>query len=152
MYWETEQKCFLFTKRMLKYIYFHQMANVAALGYAISCICKNDFETSTWNLPFNLVVPFDTRPVWGWLLKWLFELSCGFAYTLGMIIPTSYFFCFCLYIVAICNHFELMVDMIRLDIKKVQSGRRKRRKCVKMWIKIRKNIFQMIDIHSNVVE
>lgn len=152
MYWETEQKCSVYTKRMLTYIYFHQMANVAALIKAISGICANDIDTSTWNLPFNLVVPFDTRPVCGWFLKWMFELSCGFAYTLAMIIPTSYFFCFCMYIVAICKHFEMLVDRIRLDVQWIRAGHKSRRECEHMWNKLRKNVFQLIDIHSNVME
>lgn len=133
-------------------IFCHQMPCVAALGYAIYCISKNDFDTSAWNLPFDVVVPFDTRPVWGWLLKWLFELNCSIAYILAMIIPTTYFFCFCLYIVAICNHFDALVDSFHLNIEQFQSDAIDRSKHLDLWVGVRNNILQLIGVHLNVLE
>lgn len=152
MYWEIEQKCCFYTKLLLYYIYGHQMPVVAALSHAIYCICTGDFNTSVWDLPFSVVVPFDTQSIWGWLLKWLFEFGAGFAYILCMIIPTTYFFCFCLYIVAICNHFELMIDHIRFDIEQIQSDTTGRHKHANMWHDVRKNVFQLIDMHVNALE
>lgn len=141
MYWETERKCSLYTKSMLYYIYFHQMPCVAALTYAIYCIYTNDIDTSAWNLPFSVFVPFDTQTVLGWLFCWFFELIAGFVYILSMIIPTTYFFGFCLYIVAICNHFDLLVDKFNEDIEQIL-----------MRHDVRKNVLQLIDIHVNVLE
>lgn len=152
MYWGTEQKCCLYTKCMLYYIYAHQMPVVAALFHAVYCICTGDSDTSAWDLPFNVAVPFDTQSICGWLLKWLFEFCAGIAYILCMIIPTTYFFSFCLYIVAICNHFDLMVDRIRLDVEETPSNMKRRQNHSDLWHRIRKKLLQLIDMHVNALE
>lgn len=152
MYWEIEQKCCLYTKLMLYYIYGHQMPVLGALAHAVYCICTGDSNTSAWDLPFNVIVPFETQSVRGWLLKWLFEVGTGFVYILCIIIPTSYFFSFCLYIVAICSHFDLLTDEIRMDIDEAQNGTLHRQHHANLWHRVRKKITHLIAIHVNALQ
>lgn len=152
LYWAIEQKCCFYTKLMLYYIYSHQMPVVAALAYGIYCICIGDFNTSAWNLPFNVAVPFDTQSIRGWLLKWFFEFSAGFAYILCMIIPTTYFFCFCLYLMGICSHFDVLVNEIKFDVDELQCHTNQQENSPTIWYCVRKKLFQLIDIHVNALE
>lgn len=152
MYWEIEEKCCQYTKLMLYYIYCHQMPVNAALTYAIYCIYTGDVNTSAWILPFNVAVPFDTQFVRGWLYKWFFEFTAGFAYILCMIIPTTYFFSFCLYIVGICSHFDMLVNEIRCDVEYIESDPNESNEYSKMWNCVRQKFVQLIDIHVNLLE
>lgn len=163
MYWSTEQKCRKFTRQMLYYLLFNMLSFPMALIYVIYCIYMGNLDTSTWNLPMNVVMPFDTQQIWGWFLKWIFEFGAAYSYFLSMTIPTIYFVCFCQYIVAICNHFELMVDAIRLDVEEIQSVKRGRKnhsnkwqsvrtKAVRMKLVVRPKLVQLIDFHVNVLE
>lgn len=135
---------------MLYYIYGHQMPVNVALMYAIYCIYTGDLNASAWILPFNVAVPFDTHFIWGWLLKWFFEFSAGFAYILCMIIPTTYFISFCLYIVGICSHFDVLADEIRCDVEEILYNESENHS--NMWHDVQKKFFQLIEIHVNTLE
>lgn len=155
IYWATEQKCHQFTRLMAYFLVFNSSSLVMALNYAIYCICIGNMDTSTWNLPFNMVVPFNTESLCGWLLYWLYQLSANLAYTLCISMPTMYFAGFCRYIVAICMHFELLVDAIRSDVERIQSestvGPRQQSNAV-VWCDVRGKLFQLIDHHVNALE
>lgn len=150
MYWLIELKCRKFIRTMLYYIAFHEWTFVAALIYAIYSICTGNTDTSTWNLPLNLIVPFNTQPIWGWYLKWFFELSSGFAYALCNIIPTTYFVCSCLYIVAICNHFEMVIESIGHEVGPIQNEESQENHQEKAFVQ--ENLLKSIHIHVNVLE
>lgn len=147
MYSATEQKCGKFTRFMIYYLLFNMLSYPMALAYAIYCIYMGNFDTSTWNLPMNVVVPFDTQSIFGWLMKWMYEFGGAVSYFLSMTIPTIYFVGFCRYIVAICKHFELLIDAIRLDVEQIQSDQNGRQKH-----HVREKLSQLIDLHENVLE
>lgn len=143
MYFSTEQMCRKFTRLMLYYGVFNLSSIVIALNYAIYCMCTGNWDISTWNLPLNNVFPFD-KSFGGWILKWLFQASTFFTYACCMIIPTTYFVCFCRYIVAICKHFEMLFNEIQFD----NFGRSQ----CKENTQIRKKLSGLIDHHVNVLE
>lgn len=141
-YWSTEQKCFRFTRLMVCYGVVNLSPVVIAFVYAVYCMRTGNWDTTTWNLPLNIAFPFEAT-VWGWLLKWSFEISTFFTYACCMIMPTTYFACFCQYIVAICKHFELLVDDIRCDVERFQC---------KPTRQIHKKLSQLIEHHVNLLE
>lgn len=152
IYWATEQKCHRSSRLLLDYMFLSLSACVTSFNYAMYCICAGNMDTSTWNLPFNLVVPFDTESPWGWLLFWLFQSSTAISYTLCMIVPSMHFVGFCRYIVAICKHFELLADAIGLEVEQFQRSTKNRQKHLDMWHRIREKLSQLIDHHVNVLE
>lgn len=112
MYWENEQKCRKFTTIMSYYVFAHQSIVMASLCYSIYCICIGNWDTSTFVLAFNIVVPFNTRHLFGWYIQWLIQLCMSISYVLCVVSVTSYFVCCCFYVQAICDHFNLLIDSI----------------------------------------
>lgn len=151
MYWTTELKCRKFTNVMCCYVFFIETTSLAAFAFAIYCICTGDFDTSAWNLPFNIVVPFDTTPIWGWFVDWFYQAISGFAYGSCMIIPTIYFVCTCNYIIAICTHFELLVNSLSGDVREIHMESKHQLR-PKMWIDVRQKLSQLVDGHTNLLE
>lgn len=156
MYRSTEHNCRKFTKFYLYYICCNQSSFVAALSFATYSICMGHTDTSQWILPFNLVVPFNTEPLWGWFLHWFFQFSASLSYTLCMIIPTTYFACFCRYIAAICQHIEILIDSIRFDVKQIHDDPKNQPNDKSStnfaWQNVYSKLTELIDLHVNVME
>lgn len=117
IYWNNEQKCRKFTKRIFCYILWHSQVFVTALLYSFYCVYTGNFNTSVWPLPFNFVAPFDTTVVWGWYLMWFIQFNSAMSYCLSVIAPTSYFVACCLYNVATCDHLNFLIQLIEADVK-----------------------------------
>lgn len=93
VYWMTEQKCRKWMKIMPFYLMIHLSPFTIAFFYAIYRISTGHIDPSTRNLPFNAAVPFDTNVVWGWFLKWLFEVTASAPYGFTMFLTSFYFVC-----------------------------------------------------------
>lgn len=150
MYWKTELKCRRVVKMMLYYIYFHQWTFIMAILYAAFSLCTGNVDTSTWNLPLNLIAPFSTQSVWGWFFKWFFEFSSGLSYALCNIITTTYFICFCVYIGAICSHFGMSIDSATQNVRQIQKGDCQNHH--EIWQTVQSQLTQCINLHDNVLE
>lgn len=122
MYFKTEQKCRKITKYMSRYIPIHQSIVIASFFNSIHCICIGNLDTSTWDLAFNIVVPFDTQNLFGWYLKWFIQLSMSVSYALSVTSITSYFICCCLYIHAICKHLNLLNNLIQENNESIHGN------------------------------
>lgn len=122
MYWANEQKC-----RKLTIIFCQSLISIiilfsAFLAYAIYCICCGNLETSTWLLPFNMIVPFDTETIVGWFFLWFLQLNMSIAYMACIVATTTYFCCCCLYLCAICEHFAIHFQIINRDIDQFHAN------------------------------
>lgn len=89
----------------------------AALLYSLYCIIVGNFDTSTWELPFTLWVPFDTTTVHGWYLLWFIQFSMGMSYSSSQTTITSYFVCCSYYIGAICGHFNSLMNQVNKEVE-----------------------------------
>lgn len=89
---------------------------VAAL-YPLYCMQMGNFDTSTWLLPYSLTVPFDTSTIFGWYLFWLVQFYIAIVYAISVACATTYFGSNCLYIIAICEHFDFLIDSIDSDVE-----------------------------------
>lgn len=135
MYWKTEKNCRKITKYMSYYIYIDQCIVIASLFFSIYCIYIGNLDTSTWVLAFNICLPFNTLNLFGWYLKWIINLAMSISYALSLTSITSYFVCCCIYIHAICKHFNLLNNLIGRNDESIQ-----------------KNYQQAIDVHVTVFE
>lgn len=72
-YWSNEQICRKYSKRACLYICFNQISFIVSFIYSIFEILSGQFDSSTLQLPFNLVLPFDTKSPSGFYALWFFQ-------------------------------------------------------------------------------
>lgn len=113
LYWDYEQKCRNYTLRIALYVVFHTLEFTVVLFYAFSCMLGGDFDTSKWYLSFKLVFPFEIESLLGWFAAWAIEFNVAFVYSVYMTAITSYFVCALLYICAMCDHFAVLMEIIK---------------------------------------
>lgn len=151
MYWKIEQKCQKYTKIIGTFIILSQTEMIPSLIYSIYNINVGNLDTSTWILPLSIGFPISTETIWGWYLMWLSELFIGYGYSVCTSTATSYFVSICLYIGAVCDHFDFQMRTIGNDIEKnveVENSA----KCHEKYTKMREMIHKAIEIQVEVYE
>lgn len=151
IYWRTELKCRKYTKIIGSYPVCHQLTFIAALANSFYSICIGNLDTSTWPLPFNLVVPFDTKLIWGWYLLYLLQFCISLAYITSMVSVTSYFVSCCFYIEAICTHFARQIQLAQemVDQNEIMENSKNRQLNETELVK---QIHEAVDLHVNSFE
>lgn len=117
MYWENELRCRKYTLRISYFLIFHTFAFTVTLVYAAYCILMGKYDTSSWYLSFNVVLPFDKTKLFGWFLTWAAQFSMALAYALPMVSLTSYFISCCFYIHTMCKHVTNIMDSVQRDVE-----------------------------------
>ena len=123
MYWNIEEKCRRFTKRMCIYVPLNQIMMIVSLFASFYNIFTGNLDTSTWNIPCNMVVPFNTKIIWKWYVLLAFQSSISFCYasiTSGL---TAYFTCCCFYIIAVCDHCDMLIASLQSHVDQNKSYR-----------------------------
>lgn len=111
---------------MWYYVFIHQSIVMASFFYAIFFIYVGNLDTSTWVDAFHILVPFDTRSISGWFVKWLIQLIMSITYVTTVISVTSYFICCYFYIDAMCNNFKYLINLSRENVKGIREENFKR--------------------------
>lgn len=142
-------KCRHFMKFFFGFVCSQSSLFLIELLRAIVDICMGNTDTSAWKLLFNLFVPFDTVSIFGWLLYWLFQWTTAVSYVLSVVLTTTHFMCFCYYIFAICDHFDLLIDLFHFDSE--QSGS-DLRSYPEMWRNSMKKLQHAIELHVQIYE
>lgn len=137
---------------MTCYIGFHVNAFIIAFFHAAYEIYCGRVDTSKWDTPFNVVVPFSTDYIWGWFSRWFFELSASLAYVVTATFCTSYFVSFCLYIDAICDHFNLVINSIPRYNEFIRKTNGSKNQLAKMQRDIKITFLQAINVHMELYE
>lgn len=140
LYWISESKYREFSKKMFYCGCVQISTFIIPLMQAAFDICMGNFDTSSWILPLNVVVPFNTQTISGWLLSWWFQVNVNFTYAVGMILMTTDFSGSCYYIISICNHFELLMNSM-------DSGSKQ-----KMWSNVKATLQRAIEQHIKLFE
>lgn len=122
----------------------------AALQCIYDIICEN-YDTSAWNLPMRVSVPFNTDSVLGWFLLLFIQLNISAAYSLTVIAVTSYFICCCLYLEAMCDHFDELINLVKGDVE-INRKEKNRSTSRKSEHQIWKNLCDAIKIHGDLYE
>lgn len=151
IYWTIEKKCRKYTLIVTCFVFWNESAFIGPLVYSFYCIWRGDYDILEWNLPFNIIVPFDTTNLLGWYLLWFYQFNVSFFYSSSFTVITSYFMSCCLYIGAICDHFDFLCDSIMEDVARnqIEKDPRKQRKRNQQ---IHENIDRMIQTHVKMFE
>lgn len=151
IYWRIEQKCRKYTKVLCLFILANQAMFMPPIYHSVSKIMVGDMDTSTWKLPFTTASPFGRGTVWGWYVLWSIQFLTGCGYTLCLCCGISYIFCCCMYIGAMCEHFDLHMRSIAKEVEQNEDEKnpimyRKR------YMKIKENFYKAVEIHVNIYE
>lgn len=147
----NEMKCRESIKFMASYICFNMSTFVGALIYAIYSICIGNHDNSSWMLPLNIVLPFDTSTISGWFVEWFLQCNAGFSYAISVSLSSMYFVCLCLNIITICNHFDFLLESVDQSLMQIQNEKiPKKRKIV--WFNINRTLCEAVKIHVKVNE
>lgn len=142
-------KCQKYTNLIAGFILMNQIMYTWPFLQSIYGVCIGHINVSAWNLPFGLVVPFDMTTLWGWYLAWFLEYNMAFAYSTAMVATTSYFVALCIYITAICDHFDFYIESNRRIIEKIQYERNGRKK-LKLTQQVAETFTDAIKIHIQI--
>lgn len=121
IYWTTEQKCRKFTKILFRYPFAHLSSFSPSLIGALYHIYFGEYNVESWQLPFLLAVPFDTTVLWGWCLEWLIQVNTAIGYSVTLVSTTSYFVSGCLYVMGICDHFDLLIASVNDEVDRFRK-------------------------------
>lgn len=106
---------------MAIFLLMDQLMTIASIFYSFYCLYAGNLDTSTWLLPFQFAVPFETKTVWKWYILWVYNLKANLAYAGIITSVSSYFVCCCLYIQGICNHFNLLIQSLQNDVEQYKK-------------------------------
>lgn len=125
IYRKTEKKCRNLTKFIsIGYLLDAATLFTAAVIYSFYCMWSGNFDTTTWLLPYNLYLPFDTSTIYLWYVLWLMQCYIGLVYSLSVTCVTTYFESCCLYIVALCEHSNALIQSFSLSIEWYRKSQR----------------------------
>lgn len=151
IYWNVEKKCQKYTAIFICYILWNECGFVGTLIYSMYCILTGDYDASKWPFPISIWVPFNETTLWGWYLLWFILFNMSMCYALCFIAITSYFVSCCLYIGAICDHFDLLCNSIMGDIELFQSETDSI-KCHELYQRFVLKMHRIIKIHVEMLE
>lgn len=118
---------------------------------SIASLMKGNFDTSTWPALFDLALPFDTTTLVGWYAMWALLTIMDLSYVLGMVSASSYFTCSCLYIEAMCDNYDSLMQSIQESFEQKESEKRQQLS-KEEYSKITKLAHKAIDIHVFIYE
>lgn len=121
IYWNAEQKCRKYTKKITSYFFINEAIFMGSPIFSIVSILMGNKDASTWALPMDLSVPFNTSTISGWYTTWFFQFNISLCYVSCIITITTYFVCCCIYINAICEHYQFLYDSVLVSLKRYQE-------------------------------
>lgn len=121
IFWNTEQKCRKYTRKITSYFFINEAIFMGAPMYSIFSIIMGNRDATTWALPMDLSVPFDTSTILGWYLTWFFQFNISLCYVSCIITITTYFVCCCFYIGAVCEHYEFLYNNVCASLELYQN-------------------------------
>lgn len=149
IYWNCELEGQKQVGRISRFIHFNQTIYVLVLSFSIYKMCHGNFDTSDWLSTHNLVLPFDDTTVWGWFLRCFIQINDTFSYVSGMVPAASHFVCCCIYIGAICDHFNHIIRAPNMEeFKETKNQRENSEIC----LKLKENFVQAIQLHFKLFE
>lgn len=117
IFYNTEQKCRKYSKTIVNFIYVNQIPHVGAFLFAVYNMMIDNYDTSTWILPFEVYLPFDATHPSGWFLKWFLVFHTCVVYISCFTVILSYFISCCFYIDALCENFDFLHNSAMEDVQ-----------------------------------
>lgn len=152
VYWRAEQKYRKCSKMIaIAFLVYDQSAYWSTFISSICWILSGNTDASTWPVVFELSVPFDTKTIFGWYLLLLITTCLDFMYFTCMLLGTTQFMGYCIYIAAICEHFDLITQTIQTNIK-LHLHEKNPQKCSEISGIINDQFREAIQIHIMIYE
>lgn len=152
IYWNAEQECRQFNKKMTAFVIFQQTSFIIALLFSIYCISIGNYDTSKYFLPLRVAAPFNIDSLFRWYLFYVLQLTFGFSYILSVISATSYFVCCCFYLNALCDHFDYLIELVEAECDQNHSQSNERAAIYKSSPNLRKLLSNTVDHHNKIYE
>lgn len=119
MYWRAEQTYRKYAKKLFIFFLAYDLAAyVSALAYSIISIAMGNNDASTWPIVYEFSVPFNTKTIFGWYVLLLMTACIDLAYVACLVLGTNQFIGCCIYIEAICEHIDLIMQTIEANVKR----------------------------------
>lgn len=151
VYWECEKMNRKYTKRFIYFVIFHTSLLNMILVYALICIAFGYYDTSNWHLPFYMEFPFDQTSILGWFVTWIVQFCSTLFYAWSMTAITSYFVSCCNYIIAMVEHFGLLINSLTINVKRKQMEE-KPQKVAKIRLQITDQLCSIVKMHIKIYE
>lgn len=135
----------------ITFMVYDQSAFVSALIYSIHSILIGNNDASTWPIVYELSIPFDSKTVFGWYFLLLFNMCMDLAYLMSFILGTNQFIGSCIYIEAMCEPIDFIMQMIQANVEKnIQETNPS--KIQETNIKINAQMCEAIELHMKILE
>lgn len=118
---------------------------------AIYGILTGNIDTSAWNFPSNFVLPIDKKSVFGWFFNWFFQFNVVFNYAVCINLIATHFAWCCYYIIASCDHFDLIINSLRIDCEQIWKEKNTQKR-LRMWSVAAAKLRKAIKLHANIHE
>lgn len=151
IYRNVEEKCRKIAKMAAYFVLVHPSAVVPTVIYSVICIANGTFDVSKFFLPFHMAIPFDTTKMFGFYALCAFQYNLGLVYIFCMISTTSYFVCCCLYVEAICNQFNCLIQSFGRTFLRCQK-KKNDEEFHALWNKAINEIKSAVELHVGILE
>lgn len=99
----------------------------------------------------ELSVPFDTNTIYGWYSLLVLLICTDLAYFVSLILGTTQFVGSCIYIAAICEHFDAIMQTVQANVEKYRNEKDPW-EYKKLRANINSQIHKAVRIHSGIYE
>lgn len=147
----NEEKCQQYTTRIGYFVYSTTCTHILVIIYAVSYIAIGNYDTSSWPLLFNYATPFSTATILNWFFMWIVQVNESLGYSRCMTCVTSYYVSCCNYINAMCDHFDLIMEAMRLDLERNQIEKSPRT-IEKVRLSITGHFIETVKLHIHILE
>lgn len=119
IYWRAEQKNHKYVRIIIiSFLMYDQIFYVLSFIYSIYYCCIGNYDTSTWPALLEVNVPFDTNAIYGWYLKLFTLMSVDIAFLTAYFLTSTQFIGSCIYVAAICEHFDSIMQTIQTNVER----------------------------------
>lgn len=118
---------------------------------SVYSLAVGNYDTSTWLSTYSLVLPFSAESVVGWYARYIIQSNMGFTYASSMVPVTCFFVSCCVYIGAICEHFNQCIQATSDDADEIQMAKDSR-KYKLLCHKLEEKICRSIKLHTKLFE
>lgn len=150
IYWRAEQNYRKYSKIVtIAVLVYDQSFYLLTFIYSIYWILTGNSDISNWPVLYEVSVPFDTKTIYGWYLQLLIPACVDFFYYSCWLLSTTQFIGWCIYIVAICEHFASIMQTVEANVEENRHEKNSR-KFRETSAKINAQIREAIEIHVQI--
>lgn len=151
IFWNNELRSQNYTKIFIYAFLLNQIAYTFPIIYYILIFCFGNTDISTWQLPFEIELPFDINSLRTFLLAWFIEFNMALSYFVAMSSATTYFASACIFIDSMCDYFVYIIESVGNDAKAMRMEENPQ-KNAKLHQQVTLKILKSIEVHIQTLE